>query len=105
MDDHDRPPAFTGGRSSLPPGFLHMKQVGILGLTASGKTTIFEILTQGAGVAPHGPPGRDHVGVVRVPDERIDRLSALYQPKKTTWSQIQFVESGAAGQSARAAGK
>jgi GTP-binding protein YchF len=74
-----------------------MKQVGILGLPGSGKTTVFQILTQGAGVSAQGPTGRDHVGVVRVPDERVDRLSAIYRPKKTTYTQIQFVESGAAG--------
>lgn len=71
-----------------------MKRVGILGLPQSGKTTVFEILMQGAG---HGAAmGREHLGVVRVPDERIDRLSALYKPKKTTYTQIQFVDSGAA---------
>ena len=71
-----------------------MKRVGILGLPQSGKTTVFEILMQGAGHG--GPSGREQVGVVRVPDERIDRLAALYRPKKTTYAQIQFVDSGAA---------
>jgi hypothetical protein len=71
-----------------------MKRVGILGLPQSGKTTVFEILMQGAGHA--GAAGREQVGVVRVPDERIDRLAALYSPKKTTYAQIQFVDSGAA---------
>ncbi len=70
-----------------------MKRVGILGLPQSGKTTVFEILMQGAG---HAAAGREQVGVVRVPDERIDRLAALYQPKKTTYAQIQFVDSAAA---------
>lgn len=75
-----------------------MKQVGLLGLPGSGKTTLFEILLQGAGAAPPaGARDRDQVGVVRVPDPRIDRLSALYQPKKTTYAQIQFVDSAAAG--------
>lgn len=75
-----------------------MKRVGILGLPQSGKTTLFEILLQGAGAAP--PPGAsksDRVGVVRVPDPRIDRLSALFNPKKTVYTQIQFVDSAAAG--------
>lgn len=74
-----------------------MKRVGILGLPGSGKTTIFEILMQGAG-GPHAHgAAREQIGVVRVPDERIDRLSALYQPRKTTYTQIQFVDSAAAG--------
>jgi ribosome-binding ATPase len=83
-----------------------MKRVGILGLPQSGKTTLFEILMQGAGASAGSAPGRDQVGVVKVPDERVDRLSALFSPKKTTWAQIQFVDSAAAGHtSARAAAK
>ncbi len=83
-----------------------MKLVGILGLPGSGKTTLFEILMQGAGAAHAGGGARDQVGVVKVPDPRIDRLSALYHPKKTTFANIQFVDSAAAGQgSARAAAK
>lgn len=83
-----------------------MKRVGILGLPQSGKTTLFEILMQGAGAAP--PPGassRDRVGVVRVPDERVDRLSAMFLPKKTVYAQIQFVDSAAAGQGVTKPGK
>lgn len=83
-----------------------MKQVGILGLPQSGKTTLFEILVQGAGSSTGGGAGRDQVGLVRVPDLRLDRLSALYQPKKTTETRIQFVDSAAAGHaSARVAAK
>src|SRR5262249_45378999 len=77
--------------------------VGILGLPQAGKTTLFEILLQGAGTAAHG---KEQVGVVRVPDERLERLSARYQPKKTTPAQIQFVDTVAAGSaSARTAAK
>ena len=86
-----------------------MQRVGILGLPQSGKTTLFEILMQGAGAeaaAPGGRAGRDQIGVVRVPDPRVDRLSALYQPRKTTYAQVQFVDSAAAGQgTARAASR
>jgi GTP-binding protein YchF len=82
-----------------------MKRVGILGLPSSGKSTLFQILLQGSGATP-ATQGREAVGVVRVPDPRIDKLSALYQPKKTTYTQIQFVDTVAAGQqSARSAAK
>ena len=75
-----------------------MKQVGLLGLPQSGKSTLFEILLQGAGApASSSSSTRDQIGVVRVPDARIDRLATLFQPKKTTYAQIQFVDSGAAG--------
>ena len=86
-----------------------MQRIGILGLPRSGKTTVFEVLMQGAG-AHAAQAGREQVGVVRVPDERVDRLSAIFQPKKTTHAQIEFVDSGAArggreSLSARAAAK
>jgi GTP-binding protein YchF len=72
-----------------------MQRIGILGLPRSGKTTLFEILIQSAGAhAAH--VGREQMGVVRVPDERLDRLAAVVQPKRTTHTQIEFVESGAA---------
>lgn len=82
---------------------LALHRVGILGLPASGKTTLFEILMQGAGVGA-GASGQDTMGVVTVPDERVDRLSGLFQPRKTTYTQIQFVDSAAAGQRGRARG-
>ena len=85
-----------------------MQRIGILGLPRSGKTTLFEILMQGAG-AHAAQAGREQLGVVRVPDERVDRLAAIFQPKKTTHAQIEFVDSGAARGSrevsARAAAK
>jgi len=83
-----------------------MKRVGILGLPRSGKSTLFEILMRGAGASSGAAAGRDQVGMVRVPDHRVDKLSALYQPKKTTYAQIQFVDTAAAGQAnPRAAAK
>ncbi len=82
-----------------------MKRVGILGLPQSGKTTLFEILLQGAGGHASTPSGRDAIGVVRVPDARVERLSALYPPKKTTFAQIQFVDRGAAGHGGKGAAK
>jgi len=78
-----------------------LKRVGILGLPSSGKSTLFEILMQGAGAdagsAGAAKSGREQLGVVKVPDERVDQLSALFQPKKTTYAQIQFVDTVAAG--------
>jgi GTP-binding protein YchF len=79
-----------------------MKQVGILGLPRSGKTTLFEILVQSAAPSARG----DHVGVVKVPDPRVDQLAALFHPKKTTYAQVQFVDSaGVASAAGRAAGR
>jgi GTP-binding protein YchF len=83
-----------------------MERVGILGLPLSGKTTLFEILVQGAGAQAAATTGREQVAVIVVPDERVDRLSALYHPKKTTHARVQFVDTVAAGHtSARAAAR
>jgi GTP-binding protein YchF len=72
-----------------------MKSVGILGLPQSGKSTLFEILMQGAGSSASDGAAREHVGIVRVPDDRVDRLSVFYEPKKTTHARITFVDSPA----------
>ena len=72
-----------------------MQRIGILGLPRSGKSTLFEVLMHGAG-AHAAQAGREQLGVVRVPDERVDRLAAIFHPKKTTHAQIEFVDSSAA---------
>src|SRR5262245_2459465 len=79
-------------------------RLGILGLPQSGKTTLFEILVSNA---PPRPPGarQDRVGVLRVPDARVDRLSELYQPKKTTYATLEVVDSQAMGQGGSAGAK
>src|SRR5215831_4291273 len=82
-----------------------MKRVGILGLPQSGKTTLFEIMVQGAGAQAAAASGREKVAVIVVPDERVDRLAALYQPKKLTHARIQFMDTVAVAHTARAAAR
>lgn len=65
-------------------------QLGIIGLPLVGKTTIFELLTEGKAKA--GTSVRANSGMARVPDQRIDFLSRLYQPKKTTYAQLEVVD-------------
>jgi len=72
-------------------------QLGIIGLAHSGKTTIFNAVTRGS-AAVGGYSEQPNVGVVTVPDERVDRLAELYKPKKTTYATIQYVDFPAAGQ-------
>jgi hypothetical protein len=64
----------------------------IIGLPASGKTTIFNALTgRDVPVGDFSAAGRQaHLADVPVPDTRIDRLSALYRPKKTTYATVLF---------------
>ena len=75
-------------------------QLGIIGLARSGKTTVFNAVTRGtAQVGAYSSGNQPNVGVVHVPDERVDRLSMLYKPKKTTYATIQYVDFPAAGES------
>jgi GTP-binding protein YchF len=69
-------------------------KIGLLGLPKSGKSTLFNLLT-GAGVATSrhdGARAELHTGVARVPDARVDRLSALFRPKKTTYASFEVVD-------------
>jgi GTP-binding protein YchF len=69
-------------------------QVTIVGLPASGKTTVFNALTGGHAETGGFSGGRaaPNVGVVKVPDERLDRLSELFKPKKTTPADVTYVD-------------
>ncbi len=67
-------------------------KVGILGYTGSGKTTVFNLLTGLSADTGFGGGRKPNLGVIKVPDERIDRLSAMYSPKKTTFAEIRFVD-------------
>jgi hypothetical protein len=73
-------------------------EVGILGLAGSGKTTLFSLLT-GSGGALAATPRRDQaaVGMGRVPDPRLDRLSEMYQPRKITPAIVRYVDVPAVG--------
>ncbi len=76
-------------------------KTGIIGLPQVGKTSLFRILTK-AKIEDHGRsnPREAHIGVARVPDERLNKLSALYSPKKTTYASVDYVDVAAIGQEA-----
>ena len=71
-------------------------RLGIIGLPNSGKTTIFNALTgQNLNTAAVSSGQFEiHTAVVSVPDERLDKLSALFNPKKTTHANITYVDIG-----------
>jgi len=69
-------------------------KIGLVGLPRSGKTSLFNLLT-GSSVPTSsfgGPRGETHLGIARVPDERVDRLSALLRPRKTTCASFEVVD-------------
>jgi ribosome-binding ATPase len=68
-----------------------MVRIGIIGLAQAGKTTLFQILTHAHGKAAAGKP-EARMGVVHVPDERLDRLSAIYKPRKTVHASVEYVD-------------
>ena len=69
--------------------------IGIVGLPNVGKSTLFNALLGAAQAAAANYPFctiEPNVGVVLVPDPRLDRLSALFKPKKTTPTTLEFVD-------------
>jgi GTP-binding protein YchF len=69
-------------------------KIGLVGLPKSGKTTLFNLLTGSNVATSRYDSGRAelHTGVARVPDPRVDRLSALFKPKKTTYATFEVVD-------------
>lgn len=67
-------------------------QIGIAGLPGSGKTTLFNALAhQHANVGGYAG-AEPNLAVVKVPDERLDKLSELFQPVKHTPAEVRFVD-------------
>ena len=67
-------------------------QIGIVGLPNSTKTTIFNALTHSQIETTAYSTGKveTHTASVTVPDPRVDRLSTLFQPRKTTYARVQY---------------
>src|SRR5881397_1367848 len=67
-------------------------QIAIVGLAGSGKTTVFNTLTRGH-AETGGFGGMElHVGVVKVPDERLERLAEIFKPKKIVQADVTYVD-------------
>ena len=63
-------------------------KLAIIGLEQSGKATVFQALT-GTSLSV-GRKTESHIGTIRVPDDRVDQLSAIYQPRKTIFAQVEY---------------
>ena len=67
-------------------------KLGIIGLPQSGKRTIFSALTGARGDDDNRGTKKDNrIAVVKVMDERIDFLSNMYNPKKTTYASVEYL--------------
>jgi len=73
-------------------------KVGLAGFPASGKTTVFSALT---GLRPDPADRRAQLGVIKVPDARVDFLASVYAPRKTTYAEVTFVDFPGARDSAK----
>jgi len=68
-------------------------KIGIIGLNQTGKTTLFNLLTgKDSREGASGGKGTVNVGTCIVPDKRVDFLSELYKPKKTTYAKIELTD-------------
>ncbi|MDO5557719.1 MAG: redox-regulated ATPase YchF [Clostridia bacterium] len=69
-------------------------KIGIVGLPNVGKSTLFNAITNAGAECANYPfcTIEPNIGIVPVPDERLDRLSEIYNPKKVTHAVIEFVD-------------
>jgi GTP-binding protein YchF len=69
-------------------------KLALTGLANSGKTTLFNALT-GLDIDTTvytTTTGDPHIGMVKVPDKRVDQLSTIYNPKKTTYATVEYID-------------
>ena len=66
----------------------------IIGLPQSGKTTLFNALTLGKSdtSGASGSPTEMHLGVVKVPDQRLDHLGVIYHPRKIVPAEVRYTD-------------
>jgi GTP-binding protein YchF len=67
-------------------------QTAIIGLAGSGKTTVFNTLTRGHAETGGYGGVTLNVGVVKVPDDRLDRLAVIFKPKKIVQADVTYVD-------------
>lgn len=65
-------------------------KIGLIGLPMTGKTTFYQLLTDSHAGTPHR--GEASIGTAKIPDSRIDFLSGIYKPKKTTYAALEVTD-------------
>ncbi len=81
-----------------------MLRAALIGFASSGKTTLFQLMTSAkeSGRAAHGK-GEISIGISKVPDARLDRLTAMYNPKKRVPAAVEFSDVAVTGTTGGAA--
>lgn len=72
-----------------------MLHAALIGFPSTGKTTLFQLMTN----VREAPRGKSEVsvGISRVPDDRLDRLTAMYNPRKRVPATVEFIDAGPGG--------
>ena len=79
-----------------------MLRAALIGFSSSGKTTLFQLMTSVRESARGAGRGETLVGISKVPDERLDRLTAMFNPRKRVPATVEFSDLAATGQTAGA---
>ena len=74
-----------------------MLRAGLIGFPSTGKTALFQLLTSAPEAPRSGGKSDANVGVSRVPDERLDRLTALFNPRKRVPATVEFADIAGTG--------
>ena len=74
-----------------------MLRAALIGFTATGKTTLFQLMTATRDVARGHGRTDVSIGISKVPDDRLDRLTAMYNPRKRVPATIEFADIAATG--------
>jgi GTP-binding protein YchF len=74
-----------------------MLRAGLIGFPSSGKTALFQLLTSAREAPRPGGKTDANVGVSRVPDARLDRLTAMFNPRKRVPATVEFADIAGAG--------
>jgi GTP-binding protein YchF len=74
-----------------------MLRAGLIGFPASGKTALFQLLTSAREAPRTGGKSEANVGVSRVPDDRLDKLTALFNPRKHVPATVEFADIAGVG--------
>ena len=74
-----------------------MLRAGLIGFPSSGKTALFQLLTSAREAPRAAGKSEANVGVSRVPDERLDKLTALFNPRKHVPATVEFADIAGVG--------
>lgn len=80
-------------------------KIGIVGFPGAGKTTIFNALTGLKAETGISGKTKENMGVIKVPDERVDLLAELHASKKKVYAEVSFVDVAGKPEGSKAKGK